>query len=131
MRNRKLIFAAIALVAVIAILVGIYFMTRPEPQEGSKEITVTVVRANKTEKTFTYRTDEEYLDKVLQAEGLVEGYEDEYGFVIEKVGGEEAKWENGVFWAVYIGDTQADTGISQIVVTDGGAYKLVYESFSW
>ncbi len=131
MKNKKLILAVIALVAVIAVLAAVYFMTRQKPQEGSKEITVTVIGKDQTEKTYTYHTDEEYLDKVLVAEGLVEGYEDEYGYVIEKVEGVEASWENSVFWAVYIGDTQATTGVSQIVVTDGAVYKLVYESFSW
>ncbi len=130
MNNKKLIIADIALVAVIAILAGVFVLTREKPQEGSKTITVTVVHQDKTEKTFTYHTDEAYLDKVLIAEKLIEGYEDQYGFVVEKVEGEEANWENGVFWALYIGQEQATTGISQVVVTDGGSYKLVYEAFA-
>ncbi len=128
--NKKLIIAAIALVAVIAVLAGVFVLTREKPQEGSKTITVTVVHQDKTEKTFTYHTDEEYLDKVLIAEKLIEGYEDQYGFVVEKVEGEEANWENGVFWALYIGSEQATTGISQVVVTDGASYQLVYEAFA-
>ena len=57
MKNKKLILTLIAFVAVIAIAVGVYFATRPETQQGSKTITVTVVHKDKTEKTFTYHTD--------------------------------------------------------------------------
>ncbi len=128
--NKKTGIAIIALVAVIAIMAAVFVLTRPEAQQGSKTITVTVVHADKTEKTFTYHTDEEYLDKVLIAENLIGGYEDQYGFVVETVDGVKADWKGNVFWALYIGDQQATTGISQVVVTDGGVYKLVYESFS-
>ncbi len=131
MNNKKLILAAIALVAVVAVLAAVFMLTRPQTQQGAKTITVTVVHADKSEKTFTYHTDEEYLDKVLIAEKLIEGYDDQYGFVIEAVDGEEASWEDSVFWALYIGQEQATTGISQVVVTDGAAYKLIYEAFSW
>ncbi len=129
MQNKKLIIAAVAFVAVIALLAGVFMLTRPQTQQGAKTITVTVVHKDKTEKTFTYHTDEEFLDKVLIAEKLIGGYEDQYGFVVEKVDGEEAKWQNNVFWALYIGGQQATTGISQVVVTDGAAFKLVYEAF--
>ncbi len=128
--NKKTILALIALVAVIAVMATVFILTRPEPQQGSKTITVTVVHKDKTEKTFTYHTDEEYLDKVLIAEKLIEGYDDQYGFVVEKVDGEAALWTDNVFWALYLGEVQASTGISQVVVTDGAVYKLVYESFS-
>ncbi len=126
--NKKTIIALVAFVAVIALLLGVYVLTRPEVQEGAKTITVTVVHKDKTEKTFTYHTDEEYLDKVLQTEKLIEGYEDQYGFVVEKVDGQEAKWQNGVFWGLYINGEMATTGISQVAVADGAVYKLIYET---
>ncbi len=127
--NKKTMLAAIALVVLIACVGAIFFLTRPETQAGAKTITVTVVHADKSEKTFTYHTDEEYLDKVLIAEKLIEGYDDQYGYVVTHVDGEEANWKNNVFWSLYIGDTQATTGISQVVVTDGAVYKLAYEAY--
>ena len=131
MQNKKLILAIVALVAVIAILAGVYFATRPETQQGSKAITVTVIHKDKTEKTFTYHTDEEFLDKVLLAEGLIEGKEDQYGLIIEKVDGEAAIWEtDNAYWALYIGEEYATTGISATPVYDGSTFKLIYETFS-
>lgn len=130
-KNVKIILAIVALVAVIGIMLGVYFATRPETQQGSKEITVLVVHKDGTEKTFTYRTDEEYLDKVLIAEGLIEGYTDEYGFVIEKVDGEAAIWEtDSAYWSLYIGEEYATTGVSSTPVYDGSTFKLIYESWA-
>ena len=50
--NKKIIIAIVALVAVIGIFLGIFFLTRPETQQGAKEITVIVVHNDGTEKTF-------------------------------------------------------------------------------
>ena len=58
--NKKIVLAIIALVAVMGLFLGVYFATRPETQQGSKSITVIVVHKDGTEKTFSYRTDEEY-----------------------------------------------------------------------
>lgn len=129
MKNKKLVIIAVAFVAVIAVLLGVYAATRPEAEEGVKSITVVVVHADGAEKTFEYRTEAENLADVLLAEGLVTGTTGEYGLTIESVDGEVADWNNGVFWAIYIGEESAVTGASGIMLTDGAVYKLVYESF--
>ena len=129
--KKQWILIAAAIVLVMALLLGVYFITRPPVQEGSKTITVIVVHKDGTEKTFTYHTDEEYLDKVLIAEGLMEGHEDQYGMVIDKVDGEEAIWErDSAYWSLYVGEEYATTGISLTPIYDGSTYKLVYESWS-
>ena len=130
-KNTQIVLAIVALVAVIGIFLGVYFATRPEVQTGGKEITVVVVHKDGSQKTFTYHTDEEFLDKALIAEGLIEGYNDQYGFVIEKVDGEAAVWEtDSAYWSLYIGEEYATTGISTTPVYDGSTFKLVYEKFT-
>ena len=129
MNNNKLVIAIVALVSVIGIMLGVWQATRPEIQQGSKAITVVVVHKDGTQKTFECRTDAEYLAEVLLAEKLVTGSEGQYGLTVESVDGETADWQDGVFWAVYIGDESATLGVSSIPVTDGGVYKLVYEAF--
>lgn len=130
MKNKKLVIAIVALVALIAILAGVYLATRPDTVEGGKTITVIVVHKDGTEKTFNYHTDAEYLSEVLLSEGLATGTEGEYGLTIESVDGETADWNvDSSYWALYIGDEYATTGASGVVLTDGGIYKLVYESF--
>ena len=127
MKNKKLIVAVVALVLVVAALLGIYVATRPEAVEGGKEITVTVVHGDGSSKDFVYHTDEEYLGSVILAEGLVEGKEGPYGLEISAVDGETADWNvNQSYWALYVGDDYATTGADGVVLTDGGVYKLVY-----
>ena len=78
-KNTKLIIAVIALVVVIAALLCVYAVTRPETSQGAKTFTVEVVHADGSTRTFTYHTDEEYLGAVLLAEGLIAGEESQYG----------------------------------------------------
>lgn len=127
MKNKKLIIAAVALVAIVALMVGIWFLTRPETQQGAKTITVTVVHKDKTEKTFTYHTDEEYLGPVLLAEKLVEGETGPYGLNIHTVDGEKADWNvDQGWWQIFVGDTSATLGLDSLPVKDGDSFKLVY-----
>lgn len=127
MKNKKLIIAAIAVVAVIAIMVGVYFATRPQTSQGSKTFTVTVVHGDGSSKEFTYSTDEMYLGPVLQNEGLIEGEEGPYGMMINAVDGETASWdENQSYWALYVGEEYAVTGIDMTPVNDGDSFKLEY-----
>lgn len=127
MKNKKLIIALIALVAVIAVMAGISLAMKPETTQGGKSITVTVVHKDGTEKVFTYQTDEEYLGAVLTAEGLVTGYEGDYGLVIESVDGETADWSvDSSYWALYIGEEYATTGAGTTPIYDGSVFKLEY-----
>ena len=127
MKNKKLIIIAAAVVAVIAILLGIYAATRPETAAGSKNFTVTVVHQDGSEKEFTYTTDEEFLGTVLTAEGLISGEEGPYGLTIITVDGEDAIWdESGAYWALYVGEEYGTTGVDTTPVYDGSTFKLVY-----
>lgn len=127
MKNKKLIVVAVALVAVVAVLLGVFFATRPGTQEGMKEFTVTVVHADGTEKVFPCESSEEYLGKALVAEEIVVDNQGEYGLYILEVDGEIASWEeNGAYWSVYVGDEPATVGADQIPLTDGGQYSVVY-----
>lgn len=127
MKNKKILIAAIVIVALIAVMVGVYFAARPAVAEGAKTISVTVVHADGSEKQFQYRTDEEYLGPVLLAEGLAEGEDGPYGLTICVVDGEKADWnENQSYWALYIGEEYAATGADSTPVKDGDSFKLVY-----
>ena len=36
---------------------------------------------------------------------------------------------DGAYWALYEGDEYATASAADIVLTDGGVYKLIYETF--
>lgn len=127
MKNKKLLLGVVALAVAVAVLLGVYFGTRPEAVSGEKTVTVEVIHKDGTQKEFTYSTEEGYLGALLLAEGLAEGETGQYGLVIAAVDGETADWTaDKSYWAVYIGEDYATTGADGIVLTDGGEYSLVY-----
>jgi len=127
MKNKKLILIAVALVACVAVMLGVFLTTRPETVKGSKTITVTVVHKDGSEKVFTCATDEEYLGKVLVNENIVEGSCGEFGLYFDTADGEKADWnvDNG-WWQIFVGEEAAMVGADQIPIADGDAFSLVY-----
>lgn len=126
MKNKKLILAVVALVAVVAVFLGIWFATRPETSQGTKTITVTVIHSDGTEKAFSYTTAQTNLGAFLESEGLIasEGADDG---MFHTVDGEKADWNvNQSYWSFYLGEEYAVTGIYATDIVDGAAYKLVY-----
>ena len=127
MKNKKLVLAAIAVIAVIGLMAGIWMSTRPETQTGSKGYSVTVIHKDGTVKDFSYRTDAEFLAEALLEEGLVAGEDSQYGLTIITVDGEDAVWAtDNAYWAIWVGEEMAVTGASEIPVYDGSTYKLEY-----
>lgn len=127
MKNKKLIIALVSVIAVIGLLLGVYTATRPDPNAGLKAFTVVVVHSDGNAVEFPCESGEDYLGRALVDAGLVEDNQGEYGLYIQEVDGERAVWEeNGAFWSIYIGEESATTGADEIVLTDGGVYKLVY-----
>lgn len=127
MKNKKIFMAVLALVAVAALMVGVYFATREKPVEGQKTITVTVVHKDGSEKEFTCKTTEEYLGPVLLSEGIVEGEMGQFGLYIHYADGERAIYEqDSAWWGLYKGEEQCGTGADQIVIADGDSFRIVY-----
>lgn len=131
MKNKKMILAVVALVAVIALMAGLAMANKPQAQEGSKQVTVIIVHKDGTEKNLQYNTDLEFLSELLLEKELVTGYaSEEFGFTIEGVDGVVADWAvDGAYWALYEGDEYATASAAGIVLADGGVYKLIYETF--
>ena len=76
--EKKKIAAAGILLILACILAGVlYFCLRPQPSEGMKHISVTVVHGNGEEKVFPYDTDAAYLGELLEADGLISGEDGE------------------------------------------------------
>lgn len=130
MKNKKQLLALVALVALVGILVGVWMMNRPETSEGTKAYTVTVVHSDGSEKVFEYKTDAEYLGDALVDAGLIAGEDSEFGLTVITVDGEDAVWDtDSAYWALYIGEEYANTGISSTPVGDGDSFRLEYTKF--
>lgn len=141
MKNKKILFGLIALVAVVAVMVGIMIANQPKPKDPdtttvstspsstapayTKTITVTVVHGDGSEKVFTYHTNEAYLGAVLYAEGLIE--ESASSGMFDTADGEKADWSvDQGWWKLLIGEKMSTTGVDTTPISDGDSFKLVY-----
>ncbi|MBE6947148.1 MAG: DUF4430 domain-containing protein [Ruminococcaceae bacterium] len=126
--NKKIwiVLSAVALVLVVAVMAGIFFFNRPQPQEGAKTITITVVHKDDSKKEFTYQTDETYLGPLLVAKGLIPEGNIVNG-MFDTVDGETAVWaEDEGWWGIYKGDEMTTVGINEQVIADGDSFTLEY-----
>lgn len=123
-KTKITVITAVSLLVVIALAAGVWFMTRPQTQQGEKDITFKVVHKDKTEEVIEIDTDEEFLAKALEAEGIIT-YEP--SGLYTTVNGVTADYNvDGGWWAVYIGGEMAQVGLNEIPITDGGEYEAVY-----
>ena len=126
--NKKIFIALGALVLVAALMVGVFIATRPETQEGSKTVTITVVHKDKTERVEVYRTDAEYLSALLVEKGLIPEGNIVSG-MFDTVDGEKADWSvDEGWWGIYKGEEMTTTGIEETPIADGDHFFLRYNN---
>ena len=123
-KRTKIIIGVIALVAVAAVLLGVYFATRPDAQAGAKALSITVVHGDGTEKVFDVHTDAEYLDAALLENEIVEDNQTEFGLYILTADGETADEAQEEWWCITKDGQMLMTGASETPVADGENYEL-------
>lgn len=118
----------LVIVALVLALATVFCAcSQAQTSEGEKSFTVTVVHADGSSKDFSYKTTELYVGAVLQAEGLIQGEEGQYGLYIKVVDGESAVYEeNGAYWGFYVNGEYASQGIDLTPIEDGATYTLEY-----
>ena len=125
--NKKKLGIILAMVLVVAALVGVYFATRPQATEGEKSFTLVITHKDGSTKTEKFTTDAEFLGPFLEQKKLIVGEEGPYGIFIKEVEGEKAVYEeDNAYWAFYVDDEYASLGFDQTPIADGAVYKLVY-----
>ncbi len=66
--------------------------------------------------------------EALVEAGLLEGEEGPYGLYVKKVNGKFAEFEStGTYWAFYIGNEYAMSGVDTTLIEDGQLYVLRIE----
>lgn len=127
MRGKKAWLPAAALVVVALLLLGIWYVNRPQGQAGDKTITVEVVHADESSREFTYQTSEEFLGPVLIEEGLAQGEESTYGLFITTVDGETA--EGNQWWCITQDGQMVETGADTTPIADGDHFELTMSTY--
>ncbi len=128
-KGKGKVIGVIVLALIIALMGIVYFVSRPDTAEGGKNITIEVISADKSEKTYELSTDAEYLKQAMdEAEGLsYSGTESEYGIMITEVNGERAVYEtDGAYWGLYVNGDYCQYGIDAQPVYDGDDFEIVY-----
>ena len=125
-KQTKIILGVVALVAVAAILLGVYFGTRPDVQEGAKALTITVVHGDGSEKAFDVHTDQEYLEGALLENEIVEDNQTEYGLYILTAAGEPVKEAGQEWWCITTDGELLMTGAGETGISDGEHYELTF-----
>jgi hypothetical protein len=122
--NKKIWIAVIALVAVVALMVGVWFATRPKVQEGSKTITVAVVHKDGTRNEYTIQTDAETLAEAMNEENLLG--EDVEGMYYT-VDGETTDYNvNQSWWMLNKNGEMSMDGANTAKISDGDVFEWVY-----
>ena len=130
-QNKKVIWAVVAFIAVVAILGAVYFFTRPETEQGAKEVGITVVNEEGKKTEYEIHTDAEYLQEAMedaQEEGLTySGTEGEYGLMVDTVNGEKADFDkDGAYWGFTVNGEYCNYGVSEQPVADGDEFEIIY-----
>ena len=127
--NKKTLFAVAALAVVAALMLGLWYFTRPETQVGDKTVVVEVVHADGNSREFTCQTDEEYLGPLLLEEKLAEGEQGAYGLFITAVDGETAQDSLRQWWCITKGGERVDTGADATPIADGDHFELTMSTY--
>ena len=96
--------------------------------EGSTVFSFTVTDQDGNETPFEIHTDKETVGEALLELGMIGGDESEYGLYVKTVNGITADYDaDGVYWAFYINDEYAPTGVDSTIITEGDRYAFRIE----
>ena len=126
---KKKFFSILALVLVIAALLGVYYAFREKTTEGLKHVSVEVVLSDGQSEIYETSTSALYLREVLdEIDGITYGeIINGFGPMVTEVNGETAIYEeNGAYWGFFVNGEYCNYGISDQPVNDGDAFRIVY-----
>lgn len=123
--KKKNLIILVAVLAIFCIAAGVlYQQSKPATVAGEKEITVTVVHKDGSEKEFTYTTDAEYLGDILSEKGLIDGEKADYGMYVKTVDGETIDESKQEWWCLTKDGGTVNTGVDQTPIANGDKYEL-------
>lgn len=89
-----------------------------------KRFTLTVVHRDGSEKEFALTTKQQYLGAELEAAGIIDGEEGQYGLYIKTADGETADDSKQEWWCLTKDGEMTETGIDTTPIEDGDRFEL-------
>lgn len=96
--------------------------------EGSVSFPFTVVEQDGNETHFEIHTDKETVGEALTELELIAGDEGDYGLYVKTVNGITVDYDtDGKYWAFYVNDEYAATGVDSTPIVEGESYSFKVE----
>ena len=96
--------------------------------KGNIKFTFKVVEMDGKETEFEIHTDKKTVGEALLEVNLIAGDESEYGLYVKTVNGITADYDKDkTYWAFYVGDEYATTGVDSTEVEAGKTYSFKVE----
>lgn len=97
--------------------------------EGQTQFAFVVVDADGNETAFDIHTDKSTVGEALLDLQLIAGDDSEYGLYVKTVNGITADFDtDGTYWAFYINDEYAATGVDATDIAPGSTYTFKVEA---
>lgn len=124
MKNKNLVLGlGIFLALLIAAFATVFILTRPDLQKGTKEIGVTVVFADKTEKKYIINTDAEFLADALLEEKIINQKSKDGLYTV--IAGERADYNlDKSWWCLTVDGEISNFGLNDQVISDGDNFEI-------
>lgn len=124
MKNKKLVLGmSIVLALLIIVFAGAKFFNRPETQSGAKDIKVTVVFADKSEKQYEINTNAEFLADALLEEKIITEKSSDGMYTV--IAGERADYTlDKSWWCLTKGGEMVNVGINEQPIADGDSFEI-------
>lgn len=121
---------ACAAIAVLALLLVIYSLTKPVPMAGTKNISIDVVYENGVRDHYQITTEAQYLLEALESipDLKIDGTtSEESGLMVITINGKRADYQkDGAYWALLCNGDLCSYGVSKQAIKDGESYAFQY-----
>ncbi len=96
--------------------------------EGKTEFSFCVVDKDGNETQFLVHTDKETVGDALLENDLIAGDDGDYGLYVKTVNGITADYDTDkTYWAFYVNDEYASSGVDSTKIVDGDSYMFKVE----
>ncbi len=121
---KMIIITCVILAVLVAGFLIAYKVFSDKPVEGEKTITVDVVLADGTTKSYEIKTTAEFLRGALEEKNLVAGTESEFGLYVLTVDGVTADDTKQEWWSFTKSGETLTTGIDTTTIIDGDHFEI-------